>query len=74
MRTQQEIESRMKDISEELENHKQWVINAKKAYDEDRKQWGRDADRGELSAAYEAVKDCEQALSNFNWVLNNQSL
>lgn len=69
MRNEDEIRQRLKQIKQDLEEAKAWHDKAYANYQEERKHWGKDADRGEMDAASDAATNCANEIRLLEWVL-----
>lgn len=69
MRNEDEIRQRLDQVKQDLEAAKVWHDKAYANYQEERKNWGKDADRGEMDAASDVATDCVNEIRLLEWVL-----
>ena len=69
MRKESEIRERLEQVKKDFEHANAWHDHAYKKYIEERKDWGKDADRGEMDAASDAATNCANEIRLLEWVL-----
>jgi hypothetical protein len=70
MRKESEIKERLEQVKKDLEHANEWHHQAYIKYiEEERKNWGKDADRGEMDAASDAATNCANEIRLLEWVL-----
>ncbi len=74
MRKESEIKERLEQVKKDLEHANEWHHQAYIKYIEERKNWGKDADRGEMvayNAAFDIATNCANEIRFLEWVLAN---
>ena len=69
MRKESEIKERLEQVKKDFEHVNAWHDQAYKKYIEESKDWGKDADRGEMDAASDAATNCANEIRLLEWVL-----
>jgi hypothetical protein len=69
MRNENEIRERLESVKKDLAYANEWHDKAYANYQEERKNWGKDADRGEMDAASDAATNCANEIRLLEWVL-----
>jgi hypothetical protein len=70
MRTEQEILEKIEAIKKEIVDVENWAEKASKNFMEDKKNWGKDADPGEMYHAWDVLSTLKKEVDTLNWVLN----
>ena len=70
MKTKLQIRKRLDSAELQLKELKAWHDKAYAKYQEERRTWGKDADRGEMDYASDLTSECEKEISILKWVLN----
>lgn len=71
MRKESEIRERLESVKKDLADANAWYDKAYANYKEERKNWGKDADRGEMDAASDAATNCANEMRLLEWVLDD---
>ena len=72
MKTKEDIQDRIADCFAELQQLNEWHVKAYKKYEEDRKLWGEEADRGEMDHVSDLQTELHKEIAVLNWVLNSK--
>jgi hypothetical protein len=70
MKTQEEIQQRLEDALIEYEQLTEWHDKAYAKYQDDRKWWGKDADRGEMDHVSDLQSGLYSEIKLLKWVLD----
>jgi hypothetical protein len=73
MKTQEEIQQRLDDALLQSEDLKEWHDKAYQKYQDDRKWWGKDADRGEMDYVSDLQSGLYSEIKLLKWVLNENT-
>lgn len=72
MRTIEEIRERLDMAIQEFDHLEEWAISAHHKYQEEKRIWGKDADRGEMMHVRDLQSNFKKEISTLKWVLNEQ--
>ena len=70
MKSKEEIETRLAEIQAQYNQLTEWHDKAYQKYTDDRRWWGRDADRGEVDYTTDLLSECYNEIKILKWVLN----
>jgi len=70
VKTKTQIKQRLHSAEEQLKELKAWHEKAYAKYQEERRTWGKDADRGEMDYASDLSSECQKEIDILKWVLN----
>lgn len=65
-----QIIQRLNNAEEQLKELKAWHEKAYAKYQEERRSWGKDADRGEMDHASDLSSECQKEIDILRWVLD----